>query len=103
MPMTGQVKCTPFRKVTEVSDNLGLPEDKDITSLSADDLAQFTSNAQERFNALLDSEPTDPAQAKAEVAEMRELSASINRAGRARRARCGEAGLCGRTCDLCGG
>jgi hypothetical protein len=64
--------------VPEVPENFSLPED--LNTLSTEDLAKFTTDAGERFNALLDSEPTDPAQAKAEVAEMRELSASIKKA-----------------------
>jgi hypothetical protein len=64
--------------VPEVPENFSLPED--LNTLSTEDLAKFTTDANQRFNALLDSEPTDPAQAKAEVAEMRELSASIKKA-----------------------
>src|SRR5687768_5827567 len=69
---------TPLRKVTEVSENLGLPED--LNTLSAEDLAKFETEALQRFDALLESNPTDPAQAQAEVAEMRQLSVDIKKA-----------------------
>jgi hypothetical protein len=61
-----------------VSDNLGLPED--ITSLSNEDLATFASTATERFDVLMASDATELSTVQSELAEMGELSASIEKA-----------------------
>ena len=61
-----------------MSENLGLPED--LNTLSAEDLAKFTVDAEARLDALLESTPETPEAARAEVVEMRELSANIKKA-----------------------
>lgn len=70
-----------------MSDNLGLPED--ITSLSNEDLASFASNATERFDVLMASDATELSTVQAELAEMGELSASIEKAQNEQKARKG--------------
>lgn len=61
-----------------MSENLGLPED--ITSLSVDDLTQFSTDALARFDVLFNSGTTELTAVQAELAEMDQLTAAIKQA-----------------------